>query len=175
MVCTFIDTLCNYTTCIMRSSRCYWSTVDCDGRACWSWLTASLLERLLGVLLFTEARSMGRPVLILLVPIRSQRVSWSGWASWSPMKPESELMRLVPIWIFADLLQSLTALRLTERAGEHANCTAGMYVLTGPRHLADCLKRIPRIALFMPWNWPKCRHRSQQFLCYCYYDCWLPR
>jgi hypothetical protein len=33
MVCTF----CKYTTCIMRSfkrcSRCYWSAVDCDGRA----------------------------------------------------------------------------------------------------------------------------------------------
>jgi hypothetical protein len=37
MVCTFIDTLCKYTTCIMRSfkwcSRCYWSAVDCDRRA----------------------------------------------------------------------------------------------------------------------------------------------
>jgi hypothetical protein len=49
MVCTFIDTFCNYTTCIMRSlrrsSRCYWSAVDCDGRATCSWsrLTALLL------------------------------------------------------------------------------------------------------------------------------------
>jgi hypothetical protein len=37
MVCTFIDTLCKYATCIMRSLRrsswCYWSAVDWDGRA----------------------------------------------------------------------------------------------------------------------------------------------
>jgi hypothetical protein len=37
MVCTFICTLCKYTTCIMRSlkrcSHCYWSAVDCDDRA----------------------------------------------------------------------------------------------------------------------------------------------
>jgi hypothetical protein len=37
MVCTFIGTLCKYTTRIMRSlkrcTRCYWSAVDCDGRA----------------------------------------------------------------------------------------------------------------------------------------------
>jgi hypothetical protein len=37
IVCTFIDTLCRYTTCIMRSLRrsslCYWSAVDCDGLA----------------------------------------------------------------------------------------------------------------------------------------------
>jgi hypothetical protein len=56
MVCTFIGTLCKYTTCVMRclrrSSWCYWSAVDCDSRATcnWSRLTALLLERLLGVL-----------------------------------------------------------------------------------------------------------------------------
>jgi hypothetical protein len=33
MVCAFIGMLCRYTTCIMRSSLCYWSAVDCDGRA----------------------------------------------------------------------------------------------------------------------------------------------
>jgi hypothetical protein len=37
MVCTFIGTHCKHTTCIMRSLRrsswCYWSAVDCDGRA----------------------------------------------------------------------------------------------------------------------------------------------
>jgi hypothetical protein len=37
MACTFIDTLCKYKTCVMRSMRqsswCYWSAVDCDGRA----------------------------------------------------------------------------------------------------------------------------------------------
>jgi hypothetical protein len=68
MVCTFIDTLCKYTTRIMRSfkrcSRCYWSAVDCDARTTCSWsrLTALLLGRLLGVLLFTEARSIRRAV-----------------------------------------------------------------------------------------------------------------
>jgi hypothetical protein len=100
MVCTFIDTLCKYTTCIIRTSWCYWSAVDCEDRATCSWsrLTALLLGRLLGVLLFTEARSMGRSV------------------QWSPMKPESELIRLVPTKVFADLLLSLVTLRLTERA-----------------------------------------------------------
>jgi hypothetical protein len=55
MICTFIGMLCKYTICIMRSSWCSWSAVDCDGRATCSWnrLTALLLERLLGVLLFT--------------------------------------------------------------------------------------------------------------------------
>jgi hypothetical protein len=47
MICSFIDTLGKYTTCITRSLRrsssCYWSAVD-------SLLTALLLERLLGVL-----------------------------------------------------------------------------------------------------------------------------
>jgi hypothetical protein len=37
MVCTFIDKLSKYTTCIMRSLRrsswCYWSAVGCDARA----------------------------------------------------------------------------------------------------------------------------------------------
>jgi hypothetical protein len=33
MVYIFIDALCNYITCIMRSSWCYWSAVDCDDRA----------------------------------------------------------------------------------------------------------------------------------------------
>jgi hypothetical protein len=73
MVCTFIDTLCKYTTRIMWSTRYYWSAVGCGGRATCSWsrLTVLLLGRLLGVLLFTEACSMGRAV------------------QWSPMKPES--------------------------------------------------------------------------------------
>jgi hypothetical protein len=66
VVCTFIGTFCKYTTRIMpslkRCSRCYWSAVRCDGRVdcSSSRLTALLLGRLLGVLLFTEARSMGR-------------------------------------------------------------------------------------------------------------------
>jgi hypothetical protein len=68
MVCSFIDTLGKYTTSIMRSLRrsscCYWSAVDCDGRATSSLsrLTALFLEILPGVLaprwgvLFSEAR-----------------------------------------------------------------------------------------------------------------------
>jgi hypothetical protein len=65
------------TSCIMwslrRSSWCYWSAVDCDGRGdcSWSRLTVLLLGRLLGVLVFTEARLVRRAV------------------QWSPMKPES--------------------------------------------------------------------------------------
>jgi hypothetical protein len=63
MVCTFIGTFCKYTTCIMRSlkrcSWCYWSVVDCDGRAtvvqvgwcrccledCWEFCSSSRLAR----------------------------------------------------------------------------------------------------------------------------------
>jgi hypothetical protein len=96
MVCTFIDTHCNYTTCSMwslrRSSRSYWSAVDCDGRATCSWsrLTALLVGRLLGTFLFTEARSMGgggysvksdeaRDWVDPAGSHLNQRVSWSGW------------------------------------------------------------------------------------------------
>jgi hypothetical protein len=100
MVFTFIGTFCKYTTCIMRSSWCCWSAVGCGGRATcgWSRLTALLLGRLLGVLPFTESRSMGRAV------------------QWSPMKPESELIRLVRTKVLTDLLLSLVTLRLKERA-----------------------------------------------------------
>jgi hypothetical protein len=90
------------TTCIMRSLRrnpwCYWSVDDCDGMAdcSWSRLTALLVGRLLGVFLFTGARSMVRVV------------------QWSPMKSESELFRLGPTWVFAELLLSLVTLRLIE-------------------------------------------------------------
>jgi hypothetical protein len=59
-------------------------------------LMALLLGRLLGVLLFTEARTMGRAV------------------QWGPMKPES-WSRWFPL-PFADLLLLLVTLRLTERA-----------------------------------------------------------
>jgi hypothetical protein len=81
MVCTFIDTICKYTTCIMWSLRrsfwCYWSAVDCGGRATCSWrrLMALLLGRLLGVLHFTGARSMG--CAVQLSPMKPE--SWSGW------------------------------------------------------------------------------------------------
>jgi hypothetical protein len=62
---------------LRRSSCCYWSAVDCGGRATCSWnrLAALLLERLLGVLFFTGARSMGRTVM--WSPMKPER--WSGW------------------------------------------------------------------------------------------------
>jgi hypothetical protein len=86
---------------------------DCN----WSQLTALLLGRLLGVLLFTEARSMERAI------------------QWSLMKPESEFIRLVPTKVFADLLLLLVALRLTERAMRTA--LLELNVLTGSSHLAN--------------------------------------
>jgi hypothetical protein len=54
------------------------------------------------------------------------------------VKPDEagELIWLVPIKAFADLLLSVVTLRLTERATQTALLV--MYVLTGPRHLADC-------------------------------------
>jgi hypothetical protein len=67
----------------------------------WSWLTAMLLERLLGVLLFTGARSVGRAV------------------QWSPIKPES-WSGWFPLF-FADLLLSLVTLRLPDVPRKHPN------------------------------------------------------
>jgi hypothetical protein len=117
MVCTFIGTHCNYSTCIMRSlkrsSWCYWLTVDCDGRTTCSWSRLQVVRPLQPT---STARlavevSWWRRCLedcweccyslrlarwgVLFSEARwSQRVSWSDRAGWSPMKPESELMRL---------------------------------------------------------------------------------
>jgi hypothetical protein len=157
MLCTFIDTHCNYATCIMwslkRSSRCYWLVVDCNGwvTCSWSRLMVSLLRRLLGVVLFTEALDGG----CWSVKTDETR-EWVGPAWWGCL-------------LFADLHLSLVTLRLSERAMRTA--LLEMYVLTGLWGI--WLKRILRIALLMPWGGPKCRNRSQQFLCY--YDCWLPQ
>jgi hypothetical protein len=112
MVCTFIGTFCKYTTRVMRSlkqcSRCYWSAVDCGGRATYGWcrLTALLLGRLLGVLLFTEARSMGRAVQWSLM----KPESWSGWF---PLKSSPTCSYR---WLHCGL---------QNMPGKHANCTAG--------------------------------------------------
>jgi hypothetical protein len=99
-------TLCKYTTCIMRSSRCYWSAVGCDGWATcrWSQLTALLLGRLLGLFLSTGARSMRR------AGQWSQRASWSGWL------PRKSSLTCSYRWLHCDL-QNVPH--------EHANCTAG--------------------------------------------------
>jgi hypothetical protein len=124
----------------MRSSWCYWSAVDCDGRATCSWsrLTALLLGRLLGVLLFTEARSMGLAV------------------QWSPMKPES--------WSgWFQLKSSPTCscrclhCELQNVPREHTNCTARnihanrweaswqLTDWTDPRRLVNCLEADPSV------------------------------
>jgi hypothetical protein len=68
MVCSFIDTQSIYTTCIKqslrRSSWCYWSAVDCDGRAIVievGWRRCCLKD-CWECLLYTGARLMGRAV-----------------------------------------------------------------------------------------------------------------
>jgi hypothetical protein len=118
MVCSFIDKFCKYTTRIMRSSRCYWSAVGCDGWAtvvevgwrrcclegCWECCSSLGLDRC-GVL-FSEARW-------------SQRVSWSGWFP----------------HVFADPLLSPVTLRLTERARRTSELHFSN--LTGSCHLAN--------------------------------------
>jgi hypothetical protein len=138
MVCTFIDTLCKYTTRIMRSSRCYWSAVGCGGRATCSWSrpTALLLGRLLGVLLFTGARSLGRAVQ--WSPMKPE--SWSGWF------PLKSLLTCSYRWLHCDL-QNVPL--------EHAKCTAGTVranrsetswqhtVWTDLRCLLNCLEADP--------------------------------
>jgi hypothetical protein len=92
----------------MRNSWCYWSAVDCDVRATCSWsrLKALVLGRLLGVLLFTAARSMGRAVQ--WSPMKPD--SWSGWfpiKSWPTCSCR---------WLHCDL-QNVPR--------DHAKCTAG--------------------------------------------------
>jgi hypothetical protein len=154
MVRTFIGTFCKYTTCIMRSlrrnPRCYWSVVDCDGRATCSWnrLTALLLGRLLGVLLFTEARSMGPAV------------------QWSPMKPESWSVWL-PLkssptcscrWLHCDL-QNVPRDLLE------------LYVLTGPRHLHYWLNWTELRRLLNCLEADPSENTARNNTC-C--DCWLP-
>jgi hypothetical protein len=139
MVCTFIDTLCKYTTCVMRClrrcSRCYWSAVDCDGRATCSWsrLTALLLRRLLGVLLFTEARLMGRAV------------------QWSPMKPESELIRLVPLKSSPTCSYRWLHCEFQNVPCEHANCTAWL-------QLADWFKSSSWLESKLLYDWQSVSH-----------------
>jgi hypothetical protein len=85
---------------------------DCSS----SRLTALLLGRLLGVLLFTEARSMGRAVQ--WSPIKPE--SWSGWF---PLKFSPTCSYR---WLHCDL--QIVPRELLE-----------MYVLAGPRHLAGWL------------------------------------
>jgi hypothetical protein len=120
------------------------------GDCSWSWLTALLLRRLLGMLFFTDARSMGRAV------------------QWSLLKPESKLIRLVPTKVLTDLLLSLVTLQFT---GQHANCNVGnirairseaswqLTDWTDPRRLVNCLETDPS------------ENTARNSTC-C--DCWLP-
>jgi hypothetical protein len=87
---------------------CYWSVVDCDDRATCSWsrLTALLVGRLLGVLLFTGASSMGRAVE--WSPIKPE-----GWSGWFTLKSSPTCHCR---WLHCDL-QNVPR--------EHTNCTAG--------------------------------------------------
>jgi hypothetical protein len=115
---------------------CYWSAVDCDGRATVvevGWRRCCL-KNCWECLLFTGARSMGRAV------------------QWNPMKPESELIRLVPLkssptcsrhWLHCDL-QNVPR--------KHAKCTAGNYVLTGPRHLGYWLTELIHVVSLTAWS-----------------------
>jgi hypothetical protein len=133
IVCTCIGTLCKYTTRIMRSlrrsSRCYWSAVDCDGRAtvvqvgwrrccledCWECCSSLGLSRW-GVL-FSEAWWI-------------QRVSWSGWFPLSLRRP-------APV---ASFIATYRTCRANTRTA-----LLEMYVLTGPRQLDNWLTELIRV------------------------------
>jgi hypothetical protein len=124
MVCTCIDTLCKYTTCIMRClkrcSWCYWSAVGCDGRAtvvevgwrrccleyCRKWCS-SLRLAWWGVL-SSEARW-------------SQRVDLAG-SRWSLRRP-------APV---AGYIETYRTCRANTRTA-----LLELDVLTGPSNLAD--------------------------------------
>jgi hypothetical protein len=108
------------TTSMRRSSWCYWSVVDCDGRAtsCWSQLTALLFCKTAGSVAVHWGSLDGACCSVKTDEARK----WVDPAGWGCL-------------LFADLLLSLVTLRLPERATWTA--LLGVYMLTGPRHLAD--------------------------------------
>jgi hypothetical protein len=121
MICTFIDTFCKYTTRVMRSlkrsSRCYWSAADCDGLATVvevGWRCCCLED------CWECCSSLGlaRWGMLFMKP-----ESWSGWF---PLKSS---LTCSCRWLHCDL-QNVPR-ELLE-----------MYVLTGPRHLAEWLTEL---------------------------------
>jgi hypothetical protein len=90
---------------------CYWSAVGCDGRATCSW--SRLTALLLGDCWECACSSL--------------RLAWWGVLfSEAPLKSSPTCS----CWWLRYGLQNVPR--------EHANCTAGMRVLTGRGHLADC-------------------------------------
>jgi hypothetical protein len=143
-----------------------WSgALDVTGRLLMRWpgdcsssrLMALLLGTLLGMLLFTEARSMGRAV------------------QWSPMKPESWSgwfwLKSSPTCSYCWLLWHLQNV-----PREHAICTAGTVranrseassLLAGwteLRLLRNCLQADPSENTALPLDGPKWKHCSQQYM-----------
>jgi hypothetical protein len=88
------------------------------GDCSWSRLTVLLLGRLLGVLFFTGARSMGHAVQ--WSPMKPE--SWSGWF---PLKSSPTCSSY---WLHCDF-QNVPR--------EHANCTSLIQLVTGPCHLTS--------------------------------------
>jgi Na+-transporting NADH:ubiquinone oxidoreductase subunit NqrB len=117
MVCTFIDTLCKYTTCIKRNSLMLLVSgwLRWPGDCSWSRLTALLLGRLLRVLLFTLALSLGRAVQW------SQRVD--------PAGSHLSLRRPAPV---AGFIATYRTCHVSTRTA-----LIELNVLTGPSRLAD--------------------------------------
>jgi hypothetical protein len=130
----FLLTHCKYTTRIMlslrRSSWCYWSAVDCDGRAtvvevgwrrccledCWECCSSLVLTK-------------GRAVKWSLMKIES-------WSGWFPLKSSPTCSCR---WLHYDL-QNVPR--------EHPNCTARTQRANWSES-SSWLKRLPRIFLLL--------------------------
>jgi hypothetical protein len=163
MVCTFICTFCKKTTCITWSlkqcSRCYWSAIDCDGRAtvvqvgwrrwcledCWE--CCSSLRR-----------------AVQWSPMKPE--SWSGWFPQS--SPTCSCC-----WLHCDL-QNVSR--------EHAKCTAGTaranwseasLLLTGwteLRLIRNCLQADPSANTARNNTWCVCWLKWKSCFSACYLD-----
>jgi hypothetical protein len=150
------------------------------GDCSWSRLTAFQLGRLLGVLLFTEARSMGRAA-------QWSRMKPECWSDWFPLKSSPTCSYR---WLHCDLRDVLTC------RSDLANCSVFyVYFCWSSQSQSQSYFTTDGQSVSMSWcrahlwgPWPdftfsflfsedvvrrtKYRNRSQQFLCY--YDCWLP-
>jgi hypothetical protein len=136
MVCTFIDTLCKYTTRV--NAKLEAELLDVTGRR-----LVAIATRLVVEVGWRRC---------CLETAGSVALHWGslGEACCS-VKPDEagELIWLVPTKVFADLLLSVVTLRRTERATRTALLV--MCVLTGPRHLAD--SDVFHVGFSVPLSW----------------------
>jgi hypothetical protein len=138
---SFMHTAVGVTTCIMRSSWCYWSADGCDVRATCSW--SRLTSLLLGRRLVVEVGWRRCCLEDCWECCSSLRL-----ARWGVLF--RELIWLVPTKVFADLLLSLVTLRLAERATRTALLDCNL--VTGPSRLLTDWSVFPDISVDVLWR-----------------------